>query len=882
MMSLIFIIMCQHLRSYPMKIEIQSLLLLFVCFFNNSFSQTYFGDNDRQLGTFDLESCTYEYYTYPGSNTRVPFQRSFPDIALHPDGKLYTISSIEEEGGLAIYEVDLVRQRIATRIKVLPIEKVSSLVCDQNGIFYFGYEELQSYNPKTDLFKTHGFLPSGKRLAGDLVFNDGQLYGGVQGSSNNYHGEILKIQVDSPENSEIYIDLPDSVVVVGLTNQWRNDCQNTLLIGNSSNRMEGSTKVYTIDIPSQQVQEVCNIDLPGSSVFWGLTSSDEFRINCSLQLDLDRNNSSGRLLDHFQIDSFCTVDFAIADVDLSIKSDYDQLDSMTIEVAEGVIHPGQEVLFIPTANNLTISGRGSTKLNLVNSGNARVDDFEAAIAKVRFQLQASPATNGERQIHCLLYAAGLASDTAKAFIQVTLAESPSAGQDAYVEACDKGSSITLFNKIGGNPREGGHWSPPLYQNGQLFNAYHDTSGVYHYIVQEGNCPADSAAVTVFKREAPPISILGSNQLIETVTTCPGDTLIWDLSIPNAIEYFWIDNYQSAIRPLTEEGEYIVEVIDEFNCAWLGRTTVVHEAIQVMETVSLCKDEVFPWQGRLIETDTTLCEIFPTTTGCDSTHCLQITFQSNIQRNESWQFCEGEERNIQGRPIARDTSFCTTYLASNGCDSVICSTVVFEAAIENWLSINLCEGDSYALGNQLLTETGNYEALLSTTNGCDSLIKLSLQVIPSLTSSLDTLIYEGEELRIGNKTFNNSGQYEVLLATQDGCDSLVVLNLEVEPLPPIHFFTPTLINPNNRGWGKVFTIYSRLERQATIKQLVIYDAQGRLVFKTQNTAVGDESQAWRGISRNESAGPSAVYFFMATVEDHFGKQHYLANKLVLIH
>lgn len=865
-----------------MKLEISFLLLIFVLFSHTSFSQIYFGDNDRQLGTFNIESCTYEYYTYPGSNTRVSYERSFPDIALHPDGKLYTISSIEEEFGLAIYELDLVRQRVGTRIKVLPIEKVSSLVCDQDGIFYFGYRQLHSYDPKKDVFKTYGFLPPGKRLAGDLAFYNGQLYGGVQESSNPYNGEILKIQIAAPQSSETYIDLPDSLIVVGLTNRWSLDCQSTFLIGNSFSRTEDLTQVYTIDIPNQQIEEICVVDLPGSSVFWGLTSSDEFRTNCSLQLDLDRNNSSGRLLDHFQIDSFCTVDFTIADVDLSIKSDYDQLDSMTIEVAEGVRHPGQEVLFIPTDNNLTIYGRGSTKLILVNNGNAEVEDFEAAISKVRFQLQATPAINGERQINCLLYAAGLASDTAKAFIQVTLAESPSAGQDTYVEACDKGPNITLFNEIGGNPRAGGYWSPPLFQNGQLFNAYNDTSGIYHYIVQEGNCPADSAAITVFKREAPPIGILGSNQLTETVTTCPGDTLVWDVSIPNALEYFWIDNYQGAVRPLVEERQYIVEVIDEFNCAWLGITTVVHENIETIETVPLCNDEVFPWKGIVIENDTLLCEIFQTTAGCDSTHCFQITFQPNFQRNESWRFCEGEERDIQGLLISRDTSFCTTYLASNGCDSIICSTVIFEAAIENSISINLCEGDAYFLGNQILTETGNYEALLSTSNGCDSLILLSLQVNPNVTHNLDTFIYEGEELVLGNKSFKSSGQYEVLLHTQEGCDSLVVLNLEVEPLPPMHFFTPTLINPNNQGWGKVFTIYSRLERQATIKQLVIYDAQGRLVFKTQNIAVGDESQAWRGINPTEPPGPSAVYFFTATVEDHFGRQHHLANKLILIH
>lgn len=832
------------------------------------------------MGTLNLEECGYQYYTQPRSSARASFGRILSDITLHPNGKLYTISTIDDQFGIALYEFDLIQVTLSQPIKVFPLEGVNSLTCDQDGTFYFGFDKLYSYSLETDEFRSHGKLPGDKELAGDLVFYDGQLYGGVLVSSYQRQSEILQINIDSPEESETYMALPDSLLIVGLTKQWDVDCEGTFVIGNSFTSKDDLTQVYHIDLPNRQIQEICQLDLPDHSIIWGLTSSDEFRNNCRLRLDLDRNNSTGRLLDHFQIDSFCTVNFPIADVDISIQSDFERIDSLTITITDGIQHPGQEVLFIPNLEQFIVTGRGSDKLVLINNGNAQLADFEAAISQVRFQIQAVPADNGERQIDCLLYAEGTVSDPAKAFIQVTLGQSASAGEDAYVEACDNIMGINLFEKLGGNPRGRGYWSPPLF-DGNRFSGIHDTSGVYHYIVQEGNCPPDSAAVSVLKHEALPIGISGTNQLFDTITTCPGDTIFWDITHPDAIAYFWIDLYNQPVRPLTEPGRYFVDVVDKFNCSWFARTTLIHEAIEVSEIVSLCDDEVFPWNGELIQKDTSLCAVYQTLAGCDSTHCFQIEFNPNYQQNESWTFCEGEVREIQGVTISRDTSFCTQYLTRTGCDSTICTSVSFQAPIENIISVERCEGESYLLGDQILTASGDYRATLMTANGCDSLVELALQFSPHVVSSIDTLIYEDEQISIGNESFTATGQYEVLLSTEAGCDSLIVLDLEVAPLPSSNFFTPTLISPRNSQWGNVFTIYTRLERPAVIKQLHIYDVQGRLVFKRDNTMVGDESQAWRGISSRDSPSSAALYFFTATVEDHFGNIHYLKNKFLVV-
>ena len=62
---------------------------------------------------------------------------------------------------------------------------------------------------------------------------------------------------------------------------------------------------------------------------------------------------------------------------------------------------------------------------------------------------------------------------------------------------------------------------------------------------------------------------------------------------------------------------------------------------------------------------------------------------------------------------------------NGCDSII-RLHLREEPLENYyITDTLCVGDEYQFGSLLLTAAGNYEQLLSTNDGCDSMVYLTL-------------------------------------------------------------------------------------------------------------------------------------------------------------
>ena len=93
---------------------------------------------------------------------------------------------------------------------------------------------------------------------------------------------------------------------------------------------------------------------------------------------------------------------------------------------------------------------------------------------------------------------------------------------------------------------------------------------------------------------------------------------------------------------------------------------------------------------------------------------------------------------------------------------------------------ICQGQVYIFGNQLLFETGNYEQQLMTQDGCDSLVVLNLEV-EQLGDSTAVSICQGQSYVFGGQILTTAGVYQDTFQTADGCDSLVTLTLTIAPI-----------------------------------------------------------------------------------------------------
>lgn len=118
-------------------------------------------------------------------------------------------------------------------------------------------------------------------------------------------------------------------------------------------------------------------------------------------------------------------------------------------------------------------------------------------------------------------------------------------------------------------------------------------------------------------------------------------------------------------------------------------------------------------------------------------------------------------------------------STSQCDSLVTLHLTVLDAKKTELSVNICYGDFYMLGNQKITETGRYEEHFESLDGCDSVVILKAIVLPDYRTTTNAVIKKGQEYNgNGFEGLIKQGTYTLPLKSKDGCDSTIILNLTV--------------------------------------------------------------------------------------------------------
>jgi len=110
--------------------------------------------------------------------------------------------------------------------------------------------------------------------------------------------------------------------------------------------------------------------------------------------------------------------------------------------------------------------------------------------------------------------------------------------------------------------------------------------------------------------------------------------------------------------------------------------------------------------------------------------------------------------------------------------LIQASSVFPDNVSTYLQDSICEGQSYRLGNENITQKGYTFRTIQTSTGCDSTVVLNLTIKPKATSSFDQSICEGQSY-LGHSV---AGTYTDTFVATSGCDSIRTLHLSVVSKP----------------------------------------------------------------------------------------------------
>lgn len=143
-------------------------------------------------------------------------------------------------------------------------------------------------------------------------------------------------------------------------------------------------------------------------------------------------------------------------------------------------------------------------------------------------------------------------------------------------------------------------------------------------------------------------------------------------------------------------------------------------------------------------------------------------------------CQGESFVYRDGEYFDEGIYEFKYESSRGCDSVLILNLTVSPVVLTELNEVICRGESFIVGQTEYSNPGSYSQVLSTHLGCDSIVVLNLEVADPVEEIISQSICEGDSIQVAGVFYSDTGTYFHTLTGQWGCDSVVTLNLSVFP------------------------------------------------------------------------------------------------------
>lgn len=212
-------------------------------------------------------------------------------------------------------------------------------------------------------------------------------------------------------------------------------------------------------------------------------------------------------------------------------------------------------------------------------------------------------------------------------------------------------------------------------------------------------------------------------------------------------------------------------------------------INVLDPVAINAGESYNFYGRELTIGGTYNDTVVMVDGCDSINQLVLTVNCTpIHVDTAFTICQGElpytwgsrifpvGTNPQVFPVPVVATFQTAY----GCDSVVSAIITIAESFTATDEKTICENElPYTWNGIEFTEAGTQDATLTSANGCDSVVTMTLNVNMNTTETINAEIVENDLPYVLNEVeYTTTNTYVQNLQNANGCDSTITLNLTV--------------------------------------------------------------------------------------------------------
>ena len=225
-------------------------------------------------------------------------------------------------------------------------------------------------------------------------------------------------------------------------------------------------------------------------------------------------------------------------------------------------------------------------------------------------------------------------------------------------------------------------------------------------------------------------------------------------------------------------------------------------------------------------------------------------------------CEPYYWNISGVTYDTSGTYVEQGLTAHGCPNRDTLILVVSGAKYDTVTAQGCQ--SYDWRGHTYTSSGSYNDTLTSSMGCDSITTLILEILPELTTQKDTAVCPITfPFDFYNSHFTEAGTQTQNLQTTDGCDSIVTLTVTTLSKPEVTLNTiadncpiPTTSNytvtPTVTGGTSPFTYawtgdYTGTDQNATIPGTnTCGDFSVEVIVTDQNGCMDTANTSWHAV------------------------------------
>ncbi len=295
---------------------------------------------------------------------------------------------------------------------------------------------------------------------------------------------------------------------------------------------------------------------------------------------------------------------------------------------------------------------------------------------------------------------------------------------------------------------------------------------------------------------------------------------------------------------TQTGNYTDTLSGLGGCDTIQITQLtVNPTYSKTNKVEICQGESIQVGNKIYTQTGVYIDTLKTIKGCDSIIISDLTVNPTFIKNQSINLCEGESIQIGIHTYNQTGIYRDTFKTIHGCDSILISDIKIRLKYIKNISAEICPNGSYTVGNQIYTQAGNYiDTLKTVLYGCDSIINLNLSVKDTITKNISATICGGDSIKVGDNYYHETGIYNTMIRTNNGCDSLVILDLTVKPLATSTIDTSICWNKNivigNQTYNTSGNYSIKIPRQGDCDSIVQLNLT---VFTAPNFDVKVDSQ-----------------------------------------